>query len=360
MSKKLQIELDEFTEEEEIGAVIELVYSEMDSPLKYKEEDMIIFDFCNDDYLGEYPGVQEDVEENKSAFGIHPSVKLQELYKLKYWQGQSPEKAKVIFLGLDANWDKEIERNEAYYHILQYLIDGVLFWQEYGVHHPFLLSEYRNKGGYKYHKGFSKLGISKEHAEEISFVELINKPTFGISTKEKNEYMSLIDEDYLKKLNDIVFDNRKKIVFLSKTLYDDILRIKKKMKNVDIFNFGLPMGKNIKCMNRLLNIHNIGETFIFVCTHFSASIKNEHINDMGVLINSFLNDEEKIWWRVSYVGSWNGELVHEDRYIFEKDIFKVKAVLYKHLNQLRIERDFSELELKPVKEEMVERHLIWD
>lgn len=48
---------------------------------------MIIFDFCNDDYLGEYPGVQDAVEENNSEFGVHPSTTLQALYKLKYWQG---------------------------------------------------------------------------------------------------------------------------------------------------------------------------------------------------------------------------------------------------------------------------------
>lgn len=295
-----------------------------------------------------------------STFGIHTSMKLQDLYKEKYWQGQSPDKAKIIFLGLDANWDKDIENNNAFDKIAEYLKDGVLFWEKYGVHHPFLLPEYKKKGGYKYHKGFSKLGIDKRFANEVSFVELMNKPTYGISTKEKYEYLSLVDLDYLKKLNDIIFDNRRKIVILPKTLYNDILQIKKKMNSLDIFDFGLPMQKNTPCMNRILNIHNTGETFIFICTHFSASIKNDHITDMSILIKSFLNNEAKIWWRISYKSSWGGELVYESRYIFAKDVFDVKAALCRHINQYGVEGDFLELEIKPIKVELVERQFVWD
>lgn len=185
----------------------------------------------------------------EKVFGIHPSTKLQELYKQKYWQGQVPDKAKIIFLGLDANWDIDIEKNEVFPKIEEYLNDGVAFWKKYGIHHPFLLPEYRKKNGYKYHQGFSKLGINKEDADSISFIELINIPTFGTSTKGKKEYMSLINSDYLKSLNDIVFDYRKKIIFLSKTLYDDILRIKKENQYADIFDFGLTIDMKTACKN---------------------------------------------------------------------------------------------------------------
>jgi hypothetical protein len=359
MSKKLQVEFDELSKEE-ARAFRDSVNDEKNSLISYREKDMIMYDFHKDDNLGEYPGVEECETEHNSIFGIHPSMKLQDLYKSRYWQGQSPDKAKVIFLGLDANWDKDIENNEAFNKIVEYLQDGVSFWERYGVHHPFLLPEYKKKSGYRYHKGFAKLGIDKMHASEVSFVELINKPTYGTSTKEKNEYMSLINADYIKELNDKIFDNRRKIVFLSKSLYDDILRVKKITNSIDIFNFGLPIEKNRQCMNRILNIHNIGETFVFVCTHFSAAIKNDHISDIGIIIKSFLSNEEKLWWKIGYEGTWNGELVNERRYVFAKNVFDVKDVLCRHLNQYRVERDFLELEFKPVKEELVERQFIWD
>lgn len=359
LDKKLQMSFDEFSEDE-AKHFKEAVINEQNSLKKCRIEEMILFDFHKDDYLGEYPGVEKNAEEDNSVFGVHTSMILQDLYKQKYWQGQSPEKANVIFLGLDANWDKDIENNKAFDKIVEYLQDGVLFWKRYGVHHPFLLPEYKKKGGYKYHKGFNKLGIIKGYADVVSFVELINIPTYGTSTKEKHEYLSLIDMNYLRELNAIIFDNNRKIVFLSKTLYDDILYIKKKTNSIDIFNFGLPLEKNGQNMNRILNIHNEGETFVFVCTHFSASIKNEHISDMGTLINSYLNNEAKIWWRISYKGSWNGELVYESRYIFAKDVYEVKAVLCKHLNKYRVERDFLEIEFKPIKDVDIERTLIWN
>lgn len=330
----------------------------------------VITKYDYDEYMKDYESVEQLLKSEKNAndiansieevFGIHPSTKLKELYKQKYWQGQVPAKAKILFLGLDANWDKYIETNEAFLYIEEYLNNGVVFWKKYGIHHPFLLPEYRKKGGYKYHQRFSKLGISKEYADDISFVELVKVPTFGTSTKGKKEYQSLIDTDYIKHLNDIIFDDRNKIVFLSRTLYEDILKIKKKIHGLNIFNFGLSIDDKVKCTNRMINIHNTGNTFIFITTHFSGNIANEHIADIATTIKSFLERKEKKWWKVSFAGSWNGELVKENRYVLAKDIFEVKEVLCKHLNLYRVERDFAELEFKPTTEDNVDRQWVWE
>ncbi len=84
-------------------------------------------------------------------YQIHPSKKLNELFQEKPFQGVSPEKAKFLFVGLDANYAENIESQNIFDKIIEYHLDGVSFWQKYKVHHPFLLDEYREDGR-KYHK----------------------------------------------------------------------------------------------------------------------------------------------------------------------------------------------------------------
>jgi hypothetical protein len=45
-----------------------------------------------------------------NGFGKNPSQRLQEAFSERPFQIQEPEKAKIIFLGLDANWDENIEQ----------------------------------------------------------------------------------------------------------------------------------------------------------------------------------------------------------------------------------------------------------
>jgi hypothetical protein len=69
----------------------------------------------------------------------HPSDQLNYAFSLKPFQGANPEMAKFLFIGLDANYAKEIDRSPIYQPLLEYLDDGITFWSKYGVHHPFLL-----------------------------------------------------------------------------------------------------------------------------------------------------------------------------------------------------------------------------
>lgn len=111
----------------------------------------------------------------------HPSEKLNCAFNAKPYQGAVPEKAKFIFIGLDANYGKEIEGNETFPQVIEYLHDGVAFWERYGVHHPFLLPNYRGDGKF-FHQSFARIGLTKQHAREVSFVELIDVPTYGKSS----------------------------------------------------------------------------------------------------------------------------------------------------------------------------------
>jgi len=127
-----------------------------------------------------------------SVFGKHPSEKLQEIFIKRPFQIQEPEKAKIIFLGFDANLDMEIEQNEKFYiQMLMYLDDGVRYWKRKGDHTPMLAPEYKG-GGKRYHKRFQKLGFSKDNAEDICFTELLKWCTYGNMSKGKALYMEML------------------------------------------------------------------------------------------------------------------------------------------------------------------------
>lgn len=66
--------------------------------------------------------------------------------------------ATFLFVGLDANYSPDLEASPSFQSVLEYHEDGVAFWRRYGVHHPFLLPEYRGDGR-RYHRTFAKIGF---------------------------------------------------------------------------------------------------------------------------------------------------------------------------------------------------------
>ena len=113
-------------------------------------------------------------------YRLHPSGALNRAFAARPYQGAEPEKATFLFVGLDANYSPAIEQNAVFDRVLDYLEDGVAFWKTHGVHHPFLLPQYRGDGQ-KYHKTFARIGFRPEHAEEVSFIEMLHVPTVGQS-----------------------------------------------------------------------------------------------------------------------------------------------------------------------------------
>jgi len=113
-------------------------------------------------------------------FSLHPSPELNNLFKEKPYQGVSPDEAIFLFVGLDANYHRLIDTQPIFSKIIEYHNDSVGFWQKYGVHHPFLLNEYSGDGQL-YHRNFSRIGFQPEHADLVSFIELLHLPTFGRS-----------------------------------------------------------------------------------------------------------------------------------------------------------------------------------
>jgi len=199
-------------------------------------------------------------------FGKHPSKKLQQVFSQNPYQIQKPEKAKIIFLGLDANYEKDIEQNQPYFkETLKYLENGVEYWKSNGFHTPMLNENFNVKDGKRYHKQFRKLGFSPADANKICFLELLNICTYGSSTKNKRMFREMLkspeNKAHLERIRNI-FN------------LDNIICISKGVKRI-IENEKLCF--NLKRKN------------IIIHTHFSGAISNEDIcDDMRKKINKAL------------------------------------------------------------------------
>jgi hypothetical protein len=219
---------------------------------------------------------------NNFTFGIHPSEKLQKLYNSHYYQGASPESAKFLFIGRDANWKIDIDQDPIFPKVIEYLEDGVQFWKRHKIHHPFLLDEYKGDGR-RYHKMFSKIGLSEQNKNHVSFIELLKYPTYGMAGKNRQEFLtnflSPSNSFHLQTLDNL-FKDESKIIFIAWGLVKDIkdmsagLNIFEKIKRIDMSKL------DINTVNSIENIH--------IHKHFSDSISNDTITKMKSIIEKNL------------------------------------------------------------------------
>lgn len=221
------------------------------------------------------------------VYGIHPSKKINELFKVKPYQGADPNFAKIIFIGRDANWNVEIENNENFSKVVEYLEEGSTFWKKYKVHHPFKLNcfpQSTKTKGWKYHDVFSRIGLNDNFSENISFVELVGVPTFGMANDDKNGYKALLNSKtnyiHLQKIDKFLND-KSKLIFIAWGVFKDMQMIAKSkvlfqnIKNINLKNlnqFELHQYENV-------NIH----------THFSTAISTETIQKISLKVTNKLN-----------------------------------------------------------------------
>lgn len=145
------------------------------------------------------------------------------------FQGQLPEDAKVFFFGKDANYDANTP--EDFLNILrQYHKNGVAYWlnnwhnNNNNDHHSFLLPDFRQGAGYKYHSRFRLLALPANLcAKAISFVKLLNVPTTGMIDHEEFEQhlQDCLQNGHIRRLWALLFTGRNKLVFMS----DEVIRI---------------------------------------------------------------------------------------------------------------------------------------
>lgn len=196
-------------------------------------------------------------------FGKHPSAILQKIFMEKPYQLQEPEKANIIFLGRDANFAIDIEKDKLFNEFLDYLNDGIKYWKTHNYHTPMLSPDYEGDGQ-RYHKQFRKIGFSSKDAENICFLELVKYPTFGQSSKYESQYMDMV----------LATENR-----------DHLNRIKKLQKNNDIVIF-IPNG--LKKVIEKINLFDIASSNLAFHTHFSNAISDYEIGEIGQRARSVL------------------------------------------------------------------------
>lgn len=149
-------------------------------------------------------------------FTPHPSPALNTLFAERPWQGADPLAARFLFIGLDANYAADIESNSIFPALLDYHRDGAAFWRRHGVHHPFLLPQYRGDG-LRYHRNFARLGFTAEHAEQVCFIELLHLPTVGRNALRPSD----LDSSHLATLDEALRHGSARHVFAS----DGVLRL---------------------------------------------------------------------------------------------------------------------------------------
>jgi len=142
-------------------------------------------------------------------FSGHPSQTLTSLFCAKPYQGANPSQAKFLFIGLDANYDAEVEGKPIFKKLQEYHEDGVHFWRSHQIHHPFLLPQYAGDGRF-YHRSFSRIGFAPEHANQVSFIELLHVPTVGRSELIPAD----LSKEHLRMLNDAILSGSAQHIFV--------------------------------------------------------------------------------------------------------------------------------------------------
>lgn len=222
-----------------------------------------------------------------AKYGVHPSLELLNCFRERPYQGQSPEKAKVLILGNDANYDFNISSHQFFKYILEYHRDSVSFWKNYSTHHPFLLPQYpfsRNQGGVPYHAKFKKLGFDTSFSEYISFIELLNLPTTGNTGSNTDEFFNLMDKNHLLWIDELIFDGNEKFVLINQTLAKKINQIMKR------FSAPKRLANAVRDMGLFEKKVCQNGSVIFNGYSFSAAISDDYLNSLALEIRNFINN----------------------------------------------------------------------
>jgi hypothetical protein len=215
------------------------------------------------------------------GFQKHPSITLNELYRVKNYQGTNPTDAMVLFVGKDPNWAIDIEEISIFNLVKEYLQDGISFWRKHDAHHPFLHPEYKGDGK-KYHNSFSRINLPKDFADKISFIEIIGFPTTGMSSKKPalfNKYL-LSDENRKHLIHlDTLLSDPNKLIFSYWGLIDQMKYI----------NFKIGLFKEFASIDKSLmsgtDLNKVGNLYFH--KHFSMGISQETLNKIGSEIGNY-------------------------------------------------------------------------
>ncbi len=228
------------------------------------------------------------------CYGIHPNEELRKLFKEKPYQGQDPEKAKIIFLNTDANYPEGLTADHKFFkYIKEYHKDGVSFWKKYKVHHPFLLDEYPFRtGGLKFHGNFRCLCLDNSYAKYISFVELLDVPTYGNRSNNNNMniFYELINENHLKGIDDLVYSDSGKLIFASIRSRDAFNLMRDIRERYGVFDWLDEVENNRNNYKGIKDIQEVKvkSNSIRIIYHFSAAQIHAQIPHIRKIIDDWL------------------------------------------------------------------------
>ena len=175
-------------------------------------------------------------------FQPHPNAVLNECFRQRPFQGVRPEHAQFLFVGLDANYAADVEQNLIFPSLLKYHEDGPNFWRTAGVHHPFLLPQYKGDGR-RYHLRFSKIGFQPEHADSVSFTELLHRPTVGGSELTRDD----LNRAHLCWIREAIFEGTAQFTFISagvkslmasSGLFPELSKVKRTLGTLEVLHEG--------------------------------------------------------------------------------------------------------------------------
>ncbi len=218
-------------------------------------------------------------------FQKHISPELVSLFNRKPFQGQYPEKSKVVFLSSDANYSPEISNHYFFKTILEYQSDGVLFWEKYNVHHPFLLPHYpfnKNKDGVPFHRNFKKIGLTAKYASHVTFLELLDIPTIGNKSKNYELFYSLVSKTHLQYIDKLITCGGQKLFFVSSGVLQNMVKLKKVYQ---VFEWLEPKKNSKKQLSMVIGENKIQEIY-----HFSSWQIHDQVADIHFSIEQWLNN----------------------------------------------------------------------
>jgi hypothetical protein len=204
-------------------------------------------------------------------FTKHPGEELNKLFINKPYQGANPSECSYLFIGLDANYAPGIEQTAIFPKIREYHEDAILFWQRYGVHHPFLLPEYTGDGQF-YHRSFARIGFKPEHANLVSFIELLNIPTVGRNKLSAADFV----DSHLQWLSSLMLEGTASHIFMP----SGVLRLLKTTKK-----FSWLPSKPIKNIDGLGILYRDTKRTIYSHLHFSVygKFQQQKIEEAGAI-----------------------------------------------------------------------------
>lgn len=217
-------------------------------------------------------------------FQKHTSEEMVELFSKKPFQGQVPERASIIFLSSDANYSPDISNHAFFQYVLEYQMDGIAFWKKYRHHHPFILPNYpfdKTKNGVPFHRNFSKLGLGQKYADHISFLELLDIPTIGNKSEDKESFYRLLSLTHLKYIESLLIGGGHKLFFVSSGVLEDIEKIKKNHPVFTCLDFD-----NIRNGNKFVKLINGNK--IKQIYHFSSSQIHSQLSEIKSEIEQWL------------------------------------------------------------------------